>query len=140
VQEQQVHELPQQQQHTQQQQQHTQQQQQQQQQPATTTPIWDDSSQAVTTDSQLRGWAKEPLAPQDGSARAGVQWLQQLSQELTMSCLFSELLPAGLHCPIMGVEETDAVQVGAHVCEADYQQCWHFYTATLAAGHAMQCR
>ncbi|WIA14340.1 hypothetical protein OEZ85_002869 [Tetradesmus obliquus] len=33
-----------------------------------------------------------------------------LTDELSVAGLFGELLAAGLHCPVMGVEETDAVQ------------------------------
>lgn len=50
---------------------------------------------------------------QAGSASAGAAWLALLSQELSVAGLFGELLAAGLHCPVMGVEETDAVQVSA---------------------------
>ncbi|KAF6260088.1 hypothetical protein COO60DRAFT_1637891 [Scenedesmus sp. NREL 46B-D3] len=45
-----------------------------------------------------------------GSSSSRATWLQLLAQELTVGRLFGQLLPAGLHCPVMGVEETDAVQ------------------------------
>jgi hypothetical protein len=47
------------------------------------------------------------------SAAAGRPWLQLLSQELSIGRLFGQLLPAGLHCAVMGVEEKDAVQVSS---------------------------
>jgi hypothetical protein len=34
-----------------------------------------------------------------------------MSQELSIGRLFGQLLPTGLRCAVMGVEETDAVQV-----------------------------
>jgi hypothetical protein len=46
-------------------------------------------------------------------AAAGPPWMQQLSQELSTGRFFGQLLPAGLHCAVMGVEETDAVQVSS---------------------------
>jgi DNA mismatch repair ATPase MutL len=49
------------------------------------------------------------------SAAAEVSWLQLLSQELSIGRLFGQLLPAGLHCAVMGVQETDAVQVRSGV-------------------------
>jgi hypothetical protein len=72
------------------------------------------SQAAVSGPQQQHGWPQQQFKQQlAGRASAGAAWLPLLSQELAVAGLFSELLAAGLHCPVMGVEETDAVQVGA---------------------------